>query len=219
MDLTVKQLVKIIIQKKKYFLISLCFAISIYPLIYALKYSNKYDGLLNIDTRDYITSLIITENSFEKVLVNTFKYYLISDFTMGEKIGFKCSGSEKFLLNCKIKSIDKVTAEKKIQDLMHLIINLYDRSLEETDRVMTLVVFDDTKKNNPDYKLYKIDEEKLAIIKSRLEMEKRDRFFLIITSKILKNEFDWKTYVITNILFLIFIIFFILVRYEKIEKK
>jgi len=207
MDLTIKEIIKIILLDKKKLLIIFVFSLTVYPLAYALKYYNKYEGILILDTRSYVTNFIITDKSFDKVLVSTFKYHISKNYIQNKILkDLKCEDRQDILMICKIKSLDKGIAENKIQDLSSSINKFYELSINETLKVISDVVLQTEGKN------IKNDYQK------QLEKEKKEKFFLVISSELKKNQFSLNTYGISIIIIFIFYIFFIIISKENYKK-
>lgn len=208
MDLTIKEIIKIILLDKKKLLIIFFFSLTAYPSVFVLKYYNKYEGILILDTRNYITNFIITDNSFDKVLVSTFKYHISKNYIQNKSSkDLKCEDRQDVLMICKIKSLDKGIAENKIQDLSSSINKFYELSINETSQVISDIVFQkEGRSTRNDYK-------------KQLEKEKKEKFFLIISSELKKNEFRLNTYGISIIIIFIFYIFFIIISKENYQKK
>jgi hypothetical protein len=219
MDLTIKELIKIILLDKKKLWIIFFLALTAYPLVYVLKYYNKYEAVLKLDTRNYITNLITTENSFEKVLVNTFKYHISMNYTANKNSkDFKCVDSQNVLMICKTKSLDKGIAENKIQDLINSINKLYELSIEETSKVMTDIVFQKESEKNKNSYSGEFNHNVSRLIKTKLEKEKKEKFFLILSSELKKNQFSWNTYGISIIAIFLFYILFVIISKENYKK-
>ena len=83
---------------------------------------------------------------------------------------------------------------------------------------MTDIVFQKESEKNKNSYSGEFNHNASRLIKTKLEKEKKEKFFLILSSELKKNQFSWNTYGISIIAIFLFYILFVIISKENYKK-
>lgn len=202
MNLTVKKLIKLILDDKKMLVISLIVSSLFYPMYFSILKSKKVE-FYNIDFMYNYT----IPNSISSLLTDTFFNSIYYKIVQNEFIndGFDCA--IKLNENYRSKTIECKDENKNpdFENFRKKINSLYEKHIDNFYKSMTLSPFSISDKTE----LIDLSKNYLSYIIT----EKEKKFFLVISQKEKKNKFNIIYYITSFILIFFLNIFRILIKY------
>jgi hypothetical protein len=202
MNLTLKKLIKLVLEDKRTLIIYLIVCSLLYPVYFTL-FKLKEEKIYKIDLMYNYT----LPNSVSSVLSDSFLNLLFHRISKGDfkNNGFDCE--IKINDTYKSKTIECAYKDEKInfENFTKKITNLYESHIEQfaTTSLGNLPLYES------DRSLAKHREEYLEY----LEKEKKKKYFLKITEETKKNEFKIIYYIISSILIFFLNILRIVIKY------
>ena len=209
MNLTLKKLIKLVLEDKRTLIIYLIVCSLLYPVYFTL-FKLKEEKIYKIDLMYNYT----LPNSVSSVLSDSFLNLLFHRISKGDfkNNGFDCE--IKINDTYKSKTIECANKDKKInfENFTKKITNLYESHIEQfaTTSLGNLPLYvSDRSLDVSDRSLAKHRKEYLEY----LEKEKKTKYFLKITEETKKNEFKIIYYIMSSILIFFLNILRIVIKY------
>lgn len=202
MDLSLKKLIKLILEDKKLLILYLVVCLLFYPVYFSIfklktEKSYKVDLMLNYSIPNSISAMI--SESFVNLM-----FYKISENKF-DKIGFKCAINVNEIYKSKtIECVDK-NEKPNFENFKKIIYNFYEEHVNDFAKSIEQFPFVYSDRNE----INNFDKEYLrSIIK-----EKENKFFLRVYETEKKDKFNFIHYITSFILIFFFNVFRILIKY------